>query len=149
MLPLYVPCYNYYKVSLENLKKKFLKFLHFKTAGACPVRCTNQLFLLYLFKIRPLNARRIFQQLSFLFKLLHNIIDCSFLLSKIYFYTPRLNCRHFKTFHCMKVRTNIGLNSPIRVMCCCFNAIDIECDINHCNLSELLSIAKVKFADTV
>ena len=54
---------------------------------------------------------------KFAYKLIHNKIDCAFLLSKLPFYVPRLASRYEASFQVPTARTNVLQRSPIHVMC--------------------------------
>ena len=110
------PYYRYQCTSLENIQRKFLKYLYFKELKQWPVRNCAQNFLLDKFAVRSLSCRRINSAIVFLYKLIHGKLDCCELLSKLKFYVPRLNSRHRVTLYCHTPRTNIGRKSPVYII---------------------------------
>lgn len=86
---IWMPYYNCYKYLIENVQRKFMKYLWFKTYNTYPPRGFIHKVLLDNFKMYSLDDRRSVIALSFLFNLLHCKIDCSCVLSKINFHVPR------------------------------------------------------------
>lgn len=133
------PYYNVHSLLLEGIQRKFLKFLAFKLDGQYPYRGISEETLLARFDLPSLKFRRILNTVVFLYKLLHNNIDSSFILQYINFRVPSSNTRLNTTFSCPVARTNLILKSPVYVMCNTFNHISNECDINFCSLKILTS----------
>ena len=79
--------------SLEIVQNKFLRYLYFKRFNAPCNRDLSTVVLRSLFYFEPLSTRRSKLAILFLFKLLHNLVDSSELLSKINFHVPRSNLR--------------------------------------------------------
>ena len=71
------PFYNEYISKLEQIQRKFLKFLALKLDGVFPQQGTEQSALLSRFDIPSLEFRRKYSSLRFLFKLCNNQIDCT------------------------------------------------------------------------
>lgn len=133
------PYYNTYSLLLENVQRKFLKFLTFKVDGQYPYRGIDQEYLLGRFNLHSLQYRRTLAAVIFLYKLLHSKIDSSDVLAYIQFRVPSVNTRLNVTFACPIARTNLILKSPIYLMCNAFNQISGECDINLCSISVLIN----------
>lgn len=142
---IWYPYYNVHIIALENVQRRFLKFLAFRSDGFYPNRGYSQSTLLTRFEIPSLELRRIKTTLIFLYKLLHNLIDSPALLSQIYFHVPRLNLRNSVTFYCRNARTNVLIKSPVHISCYNFNKIANICDINSCSLNNLLQISEQSF----
>lgn len=134
---IWYPFYNFQVEAVERVQRRFLKYLAFKVDGEYPARGIDYDHLTERFGISSLEIRRKCASLTFLYKLLHQRIDCPDLLAQINFYTPRLQSRQNIFFHNNRARTNILLRSPINVMCNNFNQMCHLCDINTCTLKEL------------
>lgn len=137
---IWYPFYNAQEVAVENVQRKFLKFLQYKISGVYPVRGYAQHLLLNAFNIQSLHLRRVLFAVSFIYKLIHNKIDCISLVNQISFRVPRLNARVSTTFHLPVARTNTLLRSPIYTMCNSVNDVGMICDIHHNSLNELTKI---------
>lgn len=85
--------------------------------------------LLNEFDLISLRGRRLISASLFLYKLLNNLIDCPYLLSKIPFYTPRIAARNHNYFYLPNVRINVGYFSPIIKMCYYYNKFHIYVDL--------------------
>lgn len=139
------PIFNNYISNLENVQRKFLKFLSFRIDGVYPLRGTDHAQLLTRHNFTPLRTRRILISITFLFKLLHNLIDSPFLLSKVNFLVPRPSSRRQLAFYCNLARTNVMLRSPIYNICSIFNEISGLCDIYNLSLKIILVVANDYF----
>ena len=78
-----------YVDALEKCQRKFLKFLSFKKTGTYPARGTDYVSLLAEFDFTSLASRRRFHCVIYLLKLLRNIVDSQFLLSRIPLVVPQ------------------------------------------------------------
>jgi hypothetical protein len=128
-----------------------LKFLSFQLDGVYPIRNYDNNMLLGRFKLKSLYTRRVNAIVSFLYKLVHHEIDCSFLLSKISFHVLRMNSRNITTFYIPSYRTTkqpIKLKDPV---------IDVGTYLHDCvnfqrcpqqiskNLFEICFLVSVKY----
>ncbi|KAJ8980525.1 hypothetical protein NQ317_008322 [Molorchus minor] len=113
----------------------------YRTDGIYPARGIAYTLLINRFDIVSLDLRRRCALLTFLYKILHNQINCPELLAQLNFYVPRLCTRNNLTFYCTAPRTNMLLKSPIYVMCDNYNKLCHICDINFCNVKELIQKA--------
>lgn len=138
---IWYPYYINHKLALENVQRKFLKFLSFKTDAIYPERGIAQISLLSRFDMNSLELRRKCSSISFLYNLLNNNIDCPELLSQLCFNVPNYPSRLNYTFYCPHARSNLLLKSPIYIMCNNFNQICHICDINNCTKSGILHTA--------
>lgn len=143
------PYYVCYKILIERVQRKFLKYLSFREDGTYPERGVAYEILTSRFNIQTLHFRRHCASISFLYKLLHGGIDCSALLSQINYYVPGFNSRSTAVFYCSRARTNLCLKSPLYVMCSNFNKISHLCDINGDGLAVILRSAVHVFADAI
>jgi hypothetical protein len=138
--PIYITNIN----ELEKVQRKFLKLLSFQLDGVYPIRNYDNNMLLGRFKLKSLYTRRVNAVVSFLYKLVHHKIDCSFLLSKISFHVPRMNSRNYTTFYIPSYRTNVLLKSPIILMCNNFNRFATRCDIHFDSLKTILDAVEYR-----
>lgn len=138
---IWYPYYMNQKLALENVQRKFLKFLAFKVDAIYPERGIEQDTLLTRFEMNSLELRRKCNSISFLYNLLHNNIDCPELLSQLCFNIPIYNSRQNYTFYCPHARSNLLLKSPIYTMCSNFNQICHMCDINNGTKNVILHTA--------
>lgn len=142
--------YPYYQINItviERVQRRFLKFLSYKIDNFYPDRGYNHNLLLERFNCNSLYTRRILSSLAFLFKIFHNLIDSSSILSKFNIRVPRPESRMECMFYNRNARTNIQANSPIYIMSYNFNCISNLCDINACTLKELLAVALEHFGN--
>jgi hypothetical protein len=71
--------------SIEHLQRRFLKYLCFREDGRYPPIGYSQTILLERFSFKSLSERNKLMNLLFLYKIVHNLIDCCSLLSQINF----------------------------------------------------------------
>lgn len=116
---------------LENIQRRFLKLLHLKKFHHYPTRGTQQSVLLQTFLMQSLECRREINDISLLFKLTNNFIDCPSLLSQICYNVPPLRFRKSVAFKQPTPKTNLGQNSPLNRMCNLFNKVSNDCDIHN------------------
>ena len=133
------PIYACHIHFVENIQRRFLKYLVYMEDGIYPVRGVDQMQLLSRFNELPLSTRRQIQSIKFLYKLLHNAIDCPFLLNEVSFRVPRIGSRHRADFSLDLARSNIVQQSPIYLMCSSFNTISNICDIYYHNLGFIVN----------
>jgi hypothetical protein len=128
--------------NLEKVQRRFLKFLAHRIDGTYPERGRSQSELLERFECQDLKTRRVKASMSFLRNLIHYRIDCSNLLSKLYFLVPRLTSRNllrvlmFRNIllyiPCAKIITyiNMRLTSFGNVFCMYFFSLAIPLSLN-------------------
>jgi len=68
------PIYDQYKLAIEKVQKKFIKFLFFKIDGQYPEKGSSYHLMLEIFKFTSLEKRRTQLSVLFLYKLLNNKI---------------------------------------------------------------------------
>lgn len=137
---IWYPIYNCHKHSIEQVQRKFLKYLWLKMDGEYPVRGMDYSILTDRFGVDSLDVRRKVNSIRFLYGLLHDTIDCSTLLAQINFNIPRLETRQNFPFYCKTAKTNILLRSPVSVMCSNFNSMSHLCDINNSTCSNICDV---------
>lgn len=114
-----------YSDKIERVQRKLTRYLGFKT-GNSDLEYEERL---KLFNILSLNARRVYNDMCVLFKILRNVIDID-LLNCFNFRVNSHNPRSVVTFATSLSRTNIGhFTNPVnrlqRVYCERFNELDI------------------------
>jgi hypothetical protein len=115
--------------NLEKVQRRFLKFLAYRIDGTYPERGRSQSELLERFKCQDLKTRRVNASMSFLRNLIHYRIDCSNLLSKLYFLVPRLTSRNHVCFYLPTPRIDVQKHSPLYTMCENYNVHQHAFDI--------------------
>lgn len=126
------PFYHKYIEELEKIQKKFLRFLYYKKYGTYIFDIPYKA-LLHEFRYETLESRRKKSALTFLFKIIHYKVDCSYLLGNISFnYNPYFTNRS-DVFYLDRPRTNIGVNSPLYRMCNLANSVKKDLDIFQFN----------------
>lgn len=79
---------------IEQVQKNYLRRVTYRSLG----QSTSYPISLVSYNLATLEARRNYKDIMFIYKLLNNQIDSSFLLSKINFDVPRLSSRQHFTF---------------------------------------------------
>lgn len=133
------PNYNIHINTLENIQRRFLKLLYFRSHGVYPPVGYSHCDLLNEFAFLSLNARREYFSQIFLYKIIHNNLDCPPILTKLNLSVPRENSRQTRTFHLEVARTNLLQNSPLHFMCRIHNRICSNVDIFNTSLNNLKS----------
>ena len=107
------PLYACHIHRIEQVQRKFLRYLSFKSGmGHDPDSFHIDYGMLHdMFALVPLKVRRDQKDLKILFKILHSLVDCPFLLRSIDLMVPSRNTRSVTTFHRPFCRTNLGSNS--------------------------------------
>lgn len=131
------PFYANQSDMIENVQKKFLRFLYFKEFNHYTTIIPYS-ELLSLFNIDSLGERRRVAMLVCLYKLVGGVIDDSTLLSKLQFNVPRLNSRSRLLFSPHYSRTNLAANSPLNVMIRLHNSLPINVDIFSNSLRQFI-----------
>lgn len=118
---------------IEYVQRKFLKYLFYKKHNYYPERNYNYQLLLDEFNFFSLRKRREIISLSFLHKIIHNLIDSPELLGNINFNIPRQVSRNQQTFYFSIPNSQHHFNSPITTMCRSYNNMpDVDTiDIFH------------------
>ena len=131
------PGYNIYTDSLENIQRRFLKFLSYKLDGVYPPIGIPHRQLLDRFSVPSLCERRTVHSLIFLSKLIMNKVDCPQIIEQLAFNIPRIEGRFSKTFYLAVPRTNTLKFSPLYTMCENCNNLQDSIDIFNCSYNSL------------
>ena len=142
---IWYPIYQCHVDNIESPQRRFLKYLSFKEDGTYPPRGIDNNLLLDRFQLPSLELRRAIVSIKFLYNLLHNNIDCSFLLNKLSFFVPRLAGRNNYTFICDTPRRNYLVRSPVFIISNNFNKICQLCDIHQNSLNQIVNVASLNF----
>jgi hypothetical protein len=89
------------------VQRKFIKYLYFKEDGIYPPIGVDYDLLCSRFTFTPLKVRRVLDTVTFLFKLFHNKVDCSSLLSGLCINVPQILSRSHRYFHVPRSNTMI------------------------------------------
>lgn len=135
------PQYNVHIINLEKLQRRFLKYISFRVDGVYPYIGFPQSELLNRFTVNSLANRRVISQLIFLYKVIHNFIDCSDILDRVNFHVPRLSSRHRALFSTSTPRTNVQRFSPLFQVCDNYNNLAKQFDIFHCSVASIKSLS--------
>lgn len=132
------PFYAAHINALEQVQRRFLKYLSLKTDGVYPqIGCCHS-SLLQKHSLDSLEVRRTNSELKLLYKLLHNEIDSPDVLSQINFLVPR-SSRYSFTFYVASSRTNVSKYSPLKRMQDAYNLYQCNFDIFSCSLVSVVS----------
>ena len=111
------PYYARYSVSIENVQRKFLKYIYYKKNKVYPPQGYPHPDLLTEFGVQSLHLRRKFSDLKFLNKVLTNALEIDTIYFNICLSSNRSSNRHPSLFTTPRACTNLLLNSPIVRMC--------------------------------
>ena len=131
------PFYNIHSSNLERIQRRFLKFVTFMLDGSYPVRNFPQDLLLNRFGIQSLAKRRSLHLTVFLYKLIHNFIDCKYIVEQISYRIPRVNSRYTTVLYLPRAKTNMLASSPLYQMLRNYCDIEADLDIFCCSLQEI------------
>ena len=123
------PIYNKYTLALEQVQRKFLKYLAFRMDGLYPQRGTDNAALLHRFNFDSLQKRREQHAVIFLYKIFNGGIVCPSLLEEIKIVVPRGSGRSRNYLYLPRANTNVMISSPMYKMCSAFNQVANQCDI--------------------
>ncbi len=135
------PHYTAYINEIENVQRRFLKYLHFKVYTTYPPRGISQEYLLQTFSISSIAHRVKTGYLRFFTKLIGNEINCSHLLSLLKFNCPKFNVRSNNILYLRTPRTNILMYSPMYNICRTVNIVHPKLDIFCCRLSDIKKLS--------
>lgn len=118
------PYYEVHKNTIERVQRKFLKWIAYKM-GICKENI-NYNTLYNTLSMRELAIRRKNFDIMFVYKLLHNFIDCDYLLSKIRLNTSCVILRRRELFIVDFSPTNYGMNNPMERALKEANSIEVD-----------------------
>ena len=134
------PGHSVHKMRIENVQRKFLKFMYFKADGIYPPIGYPNSLLLDKFDIDSLESRRNYLDATFITNLVKNRIDCSEALEMLNFRIPRQESRQCDTFYLSTTHKCVKYNAPIVRMCRSVNNVSTDLDIFNCKKSEVRQI---------
>jgi hypothetical protein len=120
------------------VQRKFIKYLYFKEDGIYPPIGVDYDLLCSRFTFTLLKVRRVLDTVTFLFKLFHNKVDCSSLLSGLCINVPQILSRSHRYFHVPRSNTNVLNHSPSFRMCSMFNCFNDISDLHAMPLPSIL-----------
>lgn len=94
--------------------------------------------ILGLFSMSSLKNRRNNLILNFLFKLINNQIDCSYLLGKLNFKLNSKNTRNTNMFFLQNIHSDYSIHSPANMLMSVGNSANI--DIFSCNINDIKNL---------
>lgn len=130
------PGYEVHVRNIENIQRRLMKFLSFKTDGFYPAIGTPQDQLLERWSLKSLQHRRNYCMCMFLFNIVNSKIDCPEILDLVNFRVPSVSTRNRATFYLPSARTNAMNFSPLSRICHNFDSLCSGIDIFHtsCNI---------------
>lgn len=133
------PGYEAHVRNIENIQRRLMKFLSFKTDGFYPAIGASQDQLLERWSLKSLEHRRNYHMCMFLFNVVNSKIDCPEILDLINFRVPSVTTRNRATFYLPRARTNAMNFSPLSKMCQSFDNLCSDIDIFFTNSNKLKS----------
>lgn len=126
------PGYVVYQDLVENVQRKFLKYLSFLSDGVYPVAGYPHDDLLARFGMQSLLVRRQYTMVLFLFKLLNGMIDSPALLSYVTFNIPRLRSRQPRLLTLPRHHTRAFESAPVYSCIIAYSSVQSHIDIFNC-----------------
>lgn len=131
------PHYATHMLRLERVQKRFVWHLAFSEGKS--KRLPSYRARLCHFKMQSLSMRRDITDALFVYKLLHNKIDCPSLVKLIRFRAPSRYPRNKITPLCPPLRKSVlGANSPIPRLCKIINDRSDIVDVHHDSINNFL-----------
>lgn len=118
------PYYEIHKGNIEQVQRKFLSWISFKMG--IHKDFINYEFLHDSLSLKTLTTRRKHFDIMFIYKLMHNFIDCEYLLSKIKFNASNVCLRRRVLFSVDFSPTNYGMNNPIERAMRQANSVEVD-----------------------
>lgn len=138
------PHYKIHINNLEQVQRKFLKFLSFKQDGVYPAIGFPHSDLLDRFSISSLENRRSINELIFLYKLIHGIYICPNLLEKLNFHAPIIRTRHNTLLSLPIPRTTLQKYSPLYRICYKGN-LNSSLDLFTCSIASIKKLNCISY----
>jgi ribonucleases P/MRP protein subunit RPP40 len=127
------PRYSIYAVRIENIQKRFLRYLDYKahlTSSSYQHRCKRYHFL-------PLETRRNISDICFLKLIATGVIDSPELLSKISLNTNLLRFRSRSVLSIRSASTNYKQNTFLIRSCYNFSKLSIDIDLFYTSIASI------------
>lgn len=134
------PIYEVWMASLERIQRKFLKHMFLKRFRYYPPQGYSHYTLLKLFNRLSLENRRKKINLTYMFKILKNQVECPDFLAKLPFAINGGGTRQKRVFYLNFPRTNSYKASPMYSMCNLFNVFASDLDLDLLNLKAFTKI---------
>lgn len=138
--PVWNPHQRVHQDKIEKLQRKFVKSLDYRTGN----QHIDYESSLVFHKISTLRQRRDITDITYLFKILHNMVDAPVLLEQIYFRVPRKQERTSRKKYLFAIKsskTGYGSNSFIKRACASYN--------RQLGSIELFNISLIKFKNHI
>ena len=139
------PIHNKYVTQLENVQRKFVKYLAYRVDGVYPHRGVEQNDLLNRFQIPLLQKRRRYLLTHFLFKVCRSLIDCPDLLTQIGFHVPTRAVRSPPVFHLPTPSTNFLIIAPLFQSMSEYNKTCNDIDVYGLSVAQFLKALKFRY----
>lgn len=133
------PSYAVHINELESVLRKFLKFLAHREDGVYPEIGYPQDLLLQRFGLSSLERRRQYYSVTFLFKVVNSLVNCTEISRRLVFNTHRTGARHPTTFYLPLANTRSQQSSPLYTMCRAYCLIQHRIDIQNTSSAEIKS----------
>ena len=126
------------KNNLENVQRRFMKYMHYKSTGNYPPRGYPNELLLQEVQLDSLELRRKYFDAMFILNITNGNIDCGFLLQQLNFRIPRSSSsRNHDIFYVDKNSKCVKRDSPIPRMCRTLNGVSDQVDISSATKNEV------------
>lgn len=139
------PVYQKHINAIEQLQRRFLKFLSWKVDGVYPDRGADLFEMCDRFDLLTLHERRTLTSILFIIKLIRGNIDCPQFLELLPFRVPATNSRYQVPFYLPLVSSTLMLASPLYRACNSVNLLvtysDGSIDIFNSPMSAIFNIA--------
>ena len=122
---------------LEQIQRRFLKFLFRCKHGEYPPRGFPQDVLTKEFEVDALQKRRICSGVIFVADLIRGDIDAPELLANINIHVPKVNTRSSVPFYIPTCLKDVYFHSPMNRMCLQVNKLGNQLDIFNCNKNHI------------
>lgn len=119
--PIWAPYFAVHQQSIERVQRRFTRFAARVLPWSDPSVMVPYENLCALFQLPTLNSRRTLLQRLFIFDVLQNNIDCSFLLENVRLHAPARRLRDVQLLWIAGHRTTYGYNNPLDACCRKFN----------------------------
>lgn len=130
--PIWNPYQRTYVDSIERIQHRFLRFISHKLNQPIPITSHNYDSLLASLGFLTLEQRRLVADVTFVYKVMNNHVNCPDIVEYFKFNAPPKTLRKLPLFHTPICRTNYAYYSCINRICRHVNAIshlfDLFCD---------------------
>lgn len=92
-VPIWNPYYSKYVDAIERVQRKYLQAMHYR----CHRKYLTYPQLLIKYNMLSLESRRLYLEVTNLYKIVNNYFDCNSLVNSIYYIVPRST--HMRAVH--------------------------------------------------